>query len=129
MDFINTILSVFYNYADFDGRSKRSEFWYFISLYLVINIILLRVMIYFPENDNLHTVYILLTILYIAFQVAFIIPIISLSVRRLHDIGKSGWLILIALLPIIGIAILLVLYLKKSQDTANNYGPVPIESN
>lgn len=129
MDFINTISSVFNNYADFEGRAKRSDFWYFIGLYLVINMVLLPVMNYFPEEEKLQTIYILITIFYIVFQVGFIIPIISLSVRRLHDIGKSGWFILIALIPIIGNIALIVLYLKKSQNSSNHYGPVPIGAN
>ena len=56
---------------------------------------------------------------------AFLLPSLGIAVRRLHDIGKSGWWIFISLIPLIGAIILLVWWCKDSQMEPNEYGPVP----
>ncbi|MAJ32884.1 MAG: hypothetical protein CMC18_09645 [Flavobacteriaceae bacterium] len=68
-----------------------------------------------------------LGILYIIYALFVFIPGLAVAVRRLHDVGKSGWMLLIALIPLIGAIWLLVLYLTNSNPGENKYGPNPKE--
>ncbi len=129
MSFVNSVKSTFNNYADFDGRANRREFWCFTFSYFLISTLLFILIEHLHGIEQIHSIYILITILFIVFQVAIFIPIISLSVRRLHDIGRSGWYILIILIPIVGFITLLIFYLSKSQKGSNVYGQEPIKVN
>ena len=96
---------VFENYANFNGRARRSEYWYFIlfnalfSFALTILDNLLGLQFGTADSGVLNTIY----------SLAVFIPSLAVSVRRLHDIGKSGWLLLIAYASIIFLAALLIL--------------------
>lgn len=103
-----------YKYAEFEGRARRSEFWYFALFNFIVSAGLGMVDM-FTGLGFLSTVY----------GLAVIIPGIAVGVRRLHDTGKSGWWLLVALIPMIGWIILLVFYLQDSQFHANEYGPNP----
>ncbi len=129
MNFLNSVKSAFNNYADFDGRANRQEFWCFTCSYLLISTLLFMLIEYLHGVEQIHSIYILITILFIVFQVAIFIPIISLSVRRLHDIGRSGWYMLMILIPIVGFITLLIFYLSKSQEGSNAYGQKQIKVN
>lgn len=108
-------LLAFKKYAVFKGRSTRSEFWYFYLAYIIIAIIL-SILSSFAKS---------LDVLVILFGIVSIIPILAISVRRMHDIGKSGWNYLWNLLPIIGNIYFIVLLCTKSQEGDNKYGPNP----
>ena len=104
-------------YADFRGRATRSEFWYFTLFYVIIAIILqlldakvLNPMLGMTAEQAMQG-----GILQILFALALIIPSIAVGVRRLHDIGKSGWWMLLALVPVIGILILIFLFVQESK--------------
>ena len=84
---------VFENYANFDGRARRSEYWYFVLLNIIFVILALLI------NPGLYGLYALFVLL----------PGLAVSVRRLHDVGKSGAWLFISLVPIIGGIWLLVL--------------------
>lgn len=99
----------FKKYAEFNGRSTRSEYWYFVLANFILSIILS----FFSDTIS------------IIYGLIIIIPSLALGVRRLHDIGKSGWNILWGLLPIIGMIYLIILYCRKSQEVGNVYGPNP----
>ncbi len=108
----------FKKYADFNGRSTRSEYWYFYLCYIIVFAII-WLLSFFEES---------LSILTILFGLATLIPSLAVAVRRLHDIGKSGWNILWSFLPLIGSIILLVFFCTDSQAGQNEYGPNPKEA-
>lgn len=121
MNFGQAIGSGFRNYIGFGGRACRSEFWYwvlFANLVSLGTVILDRVL--FPENT--------LGPLAALFALAVLLPGLAVSFRRLHDIDKSGWWILISLAPIIGWVILIVWAIKKGDETTNRFGSNPLAS-
>ena len=101
------------NYANFSGRARRAEFWWFVLANLIIYVILGILM---GVSD-------IFFVLYVVYGLAVLVPSIAVAVRRLHDTGKSGWFILIGLIPLVGFIILLVFYLQDSQQGSNEHGP------
>ncbi len=101
-------------YADFAGRSRRKEYWMFLLMNLIISLVLGVVagMIGFRWIGYLYTVFVF-------------IPSIAVGVRRLHDTGRSGWWLLIGLIPIIGVLILIYFFILDSASGDNEYGPNP----
>lgn len=112
------------NFTFFSGRSSRTEYWMFVLFNTMFAILFYSLDLIFKlgfEKLGFGPLY----LLYILF--AFI-PGLALTVRRLHDVGRKGLFILIALLPVIGSIWLLVLFLTKSDDDENDYGEKPINS-
>lgn len=123
---MNYFLDVVKNhYADFDGRARRSEYWYF-TLFNVLGAIaiLLVTMALGAISDILGMVG---TLAYLAYALGLLIPGIAVAVRRLHDTGKSGWWMLIAFIPLAGI-VLLVFMCMDSDPGVNAFGPNPKEA-
>jgi uncharacterized membrane protein YhaH (DUF805 family) len=108
VDFMTSVKTVLSKYADFNGRARRSEFWWWVLAVEILNIIL-RVGV---------------PILGLLLALAVIVPNLAVGSRRLHDTGKSGWLQLIAL-TVIGIIPLIVFYCQDSEAAPNKYGPNP----
>jgi len=102
---------------EFNGRSRRSEYWWF---YLLIVLIELPIAFILRINCTQEAWDLLSSIL----QVVFWIPVLGVSVRRLHDAGRSGWWLLLALTGI-GNIVLLVWFCMDSNPTENEYGPNP----
>jgi len=96
-------------YADFTGRARRTEYWMFILIYMIINVVLA---VFGME------------IISGLVGLALLIPSISIAARRLHDTGRSGWWQLIVLIPVIGFIVLIVFLAQDSHD-ANDYGVNP----
>lgn len=111
---MNWYLHVLSNYAVFGGRARRSEYWYFALFYFIIAVVL-----YFI-GAMIKT-----ALLYDLYVLATIIPSIAVTVRRLHDTGRSGWWWLILLVPVIGWIVMLVFCLQEGQHGANQYGADP----
>lgn len=121
-------LKVLKNYVGFQGRARRKEYWMFFLFHTIISIILyLPVFITSPTfNDGgISDEFILFTILYFLYLLAVFLPVLAVTVRRLHDSGKSGWWYLIALVPYAGGIVLLVFMCLDSDVGHNNYGPNP----
>ncbi len=113
-------LEVLKKYAVFDGRARRKEYWMFFLINLLISVVLIAI-------DSLigtfsQTGFGLPQGLY---SLAVLIPSIAVTVRRLHDIGRTGWWILIGLIPVIGGIVLLIFMVLDSQPGVNQYGPNP----
>ncbi len=108
-DFTNSVISCFNKYFDFETRSSRKEFWYW-QLFRI----LMFLSITYLESLGLSG------LLFIS-NFIFLIPEIAVSIRRLHDINKSGWWILLTI-TIIGIIPLIYFYCIKGDDGANDYG-------
>ena len=120
MGFMDALTTVFRNkYATFSGRASRSEYWW---SYLGIAVISMALQIIGSLNESLGLLFGL-----VAFAGLFtlLIPTLSVNVRRLHDTGKSGWMLLIILIPCIGFILWLVWMIEDGHAHANAYGPVP----
>ncbi len=122
-------LKVLKNYAGFTGRARRMEYWMFV-LFNVIFLIIASILdsllgINFGSGAGAAVG---VGPIYTIYALAVLIPSIAVAVRRLHDIGKSGWWIFISLIPLVGPIWLLVLYFTDSQPGANEYGPNPKEA-
>tara|TARA_B110000879_G_C10971539_1_gene431619 strand:- start:363 stop:701 length:339 start_codon:yes stop_codon:yes gene_type:complete len=102
---------VFENYVNFDGRARRSEYWYFILFNTIFSLIFATV------SSQLYFVYV----------IAIILPSLAVAVRRLHDIGKSGVWLFISFVPIIGGIWLLVLLATQGDSDYNEFGSDPKE--
>jgi uncharacterized membrane protein YhaH (DUF805 family) len=100
----------------FNGRSRRSELWWFFLFNIIIEIIIIILANLITPN--------LIFLLYIYALIAFL-PGLGLVIRRLHDIGKSGWYIFIAFIPLVGAFILLYFYCLDSENQSNEYGESP----
>jgi uncharacterized membrane protein YhaH (DUF805 family) len=117
----------FQNYCNFNGRARRSEYFYFFLIIWVINTILFYGIFIAasdsPYDDNNNEM--LFLVLWFLFSAITLVPELSLTVRRLHDTGRSGWYVLFLLLSIIGVCILLIFLCEDSQNFTNEYGPSP----
>ena len=116
-------LAVIKKYAQFSGRARRKEYWMFFLFNTIFSIVasILDNIVFGTSIEGFGYIY----ILYVLFA---IIPSLAVGVRRLHDIGKSGWWLLISLIPIVGLW-LLVLLITDSQHGTNQYGSTPKEVN
>jgi uncharacterized membrane protein YhaH (DUF805 family)/uncharacterized RDD family membrane protein YckC len=121
---MNWYLEVLKKYAVFSGRARRKEYWYFI-LFSVIMIIPITVIDYVTGTFNAKVGMGLLGAIY---MLAVWIPNIAVSVRRLHDTDRSGWWLLIILVPLIGFIVLLVFTVKDSDPRENRFGSNPKET-
>jgi uncharacterized membrane protein YhaH (DUF805 family) len=108
-------------YAVFSGRSRRKEYWYYVLFVAIISIVLNIIDGLLGTYDSSAGVGLLSTI----FSLAVLIPSIAVSVRRLHDIDRTGWWVLIGLVPLIGWIVLLVFHVQDSTPGTNRYGPNP----
>ena len=114
-------LTVLKKYAVFSGRARRKEFWMFFLFNVIFSflaVILDNVLGTVSEDTGYGIIYSLYTL-------AVLLPGLAVLVRRLHDIGKSGWWIFISLVPLIGSIVLLVFLATDSQPGENQYGPNP----
>ncbi|WP_394775200.1 DUF805 domain-containing protein [Flavobacterium sp.] len=112
---------VFENYANFKGRARREEFWFYSLAGLIISIVLMII----DQVSGLTFGVAKTGILGLIYGLAVFLPGFAVSVRRLHDINKSGWLSLIILIPLIGAIWLLVLFCKEGDQGRNGYGEDP----
>lgn len=117
-------------YADFSGRARRTEYWMFVLFNFIFSIVAvgLDYMLGFGlslSDEYGDTVQIPYGYIFIAYTLAMLIPGLAVAVRRLHDVGKSGWMLLVGLIPLIGGIWLLVLYCTDSQDGSNKWGDNP----
>jgi uncharacterized membrane protein YhaH (DUF805 family) len=118
---MNWYLAVLKNYAGFSGRARRKEYW----MFALFNFIFLIVAMIIDNVAKTTVGELPYGIFYSLYAIAVLIPGLAVAVRRLHDVGKSGWMILIALIPIIGAIWLLVLMVTDSNPGENEYGANP----
>ncbi|MEO3433885.1 DUF805 domain-containing protein [Inquilinus sp. CAU 1745] len=121
MGFGDAIKSGFSGYVKFGGRSSRSEYWYWVLFILLVQLVL----------GVIESAVLPITsrgILVGIFGLIVLLPNIAVSVRRLHDIDKSGWWLLIGLIPILGVIVLIVFFCLKGTDGDNRFGPDPLAS-
>lgn len=112
---MNWYLDVLKKYAVFTGRARRKEFWMFSFIVFAIDVVLMVIDGVIGTGGILYMIHVLATL----------VPSIAVAVRRLHDIGKNGWWVLISLVPLVGAIVLLVFLCKDSQPESNEYGANP----
>lgn len=123
MNLPQAVLSAFKNYTTFTGRAARSEFWYWVLFWIlaawVLNI--LDIAIFGAATIARNGLY----PLYSIFTIIAFLPSLAVTVRRLHDVDRSGWWIFILLIPIAGFLVLLYWYCSKGTPGMNRFGPEP----
>ncbi|MDV9190183.1 DUF805 domain-containing protein [Streptomyces sp. SR27] len=112
---MNWYLDVLKKYAVFNGRARRQEFWMFFLFNAIAAIIIMVV-------DMAISTY---PLLYVVYFLAILLPSLGVTVRRLHDTGRSGWWILIDLIPLVGAIILIVFLATEGDQHENAHGPNP----
>ncbi|MFP3975564.1 MAG: DUF805 domain-containing protein [Dehalococcoidia bacterium] len=108
-------LEVLKKYAVFSGRARRKEYWMFVLFNAIIAFVLAFAEVFVGGPGVLANLYTL----------AVLIPSVAVSVRRLHDITRSGWWLLVGLIPLIGTILLLIFMVQDSESGDNQYGPNP----
>lgn len=103
------------NYVGFQGRARRKEYWMFILFSIIVSIVL----------SILESIANIPSVLSGLYSLAVLLPSLAVGVRRLHDTGRSGWWLLISLIPLVGAIILIVFMCQDSQENENQYGPNP----
>ena len=112
---MNWYLDVLKKYAVFDGRARRKEYWMFFLFNIIIAFVLGIIEGIVGGPGVIGAIY----------GLAVLLPGIAVGVRRLHDTSRSGWWLLIGLVPIIGAIVLIVFFVQDSQPGDNQYGPNP----
>lgn len=115
MDFMTAVKHCFNNYFVIEGRAQRSQYWWYALFTFIVGIAAsgLDVVIGFP-------------ILYMIFALGTLAPSICVSIRRMHDKDKSGWWLLIGLVPIVGVLYLLYLFVTPGSAGENRFGADPL---
>jgi len=111
--FIAAYKTALQKYAEFGGRTSLGGYWRFFAVNFAISIVLYILTLASS----------IFVIVYFLYLLAVIIPGLAAAVRRLHDTGKSGWFVLIALIPIVGAIILIVFLAQAGNPGPNDYGP------
>jgi uncharacterized membrane protein YhaH (DUF805 family) len=110
MTFVDSIKTCFTKYADFNGRGSRSEYWWFVLFVVLVSAAMSRIS---PMISGL-------------FSLATLLPSVAAAARRLHDTDRSGWMQLIALIPLIG-WIVIIYFLAQEPKEPNRFGAVAAE--
>lgn len=114
MSFMDAVKTCFSKYVDFNGRARRSEYWYFCLFNVIVGLVATIL-------TKLTGIGLISTLV----SLAFLLPGLAVSVRRLHDIGKRWPYLLMALIPIAGPFIIIYYCVKDSEPGDNMFGPCP----
>ncbi len=118
---MNWFLEALGKFATFSGRSRRKEYWYFTLVYVIAEIVLAVV----DMATGLYSQSTGIGVLSGIFALAMILPSLSVTVRRLHDTGRSAWWLLIVLIPLLGAIVLLVFMILDGEPGSNRFGANP----
>jgi len=118
-------IKVLKQYADFSGRARRKEYWMFFLINFLISMAIGFVSGFIGGISQSASMASGMMILPMLYSLAVLIPGIAVGVRRLHDTGRSGWWLLISLIPIIGAIALIIFLVQDSQPGSNRYGENP----
>lgn len=109
MSFIDAVKACFTKYFDFSGRAKRPEYWWFFLFCFLVSLLLG----YVGE------------MIAMLFSLATFLPSLAVGARRLHDTNRSGWWLLLWLIPVLGWIVLIVFLVQEGETSDNEYGAVP----
>jgi uncharacterized membrane protein YhaH (DUF805 family) len=115
MNFGDAVRSCLQNYATFSGRARRSEFWFFMLFNLLVQVV----------AGVVDSMILGVGAIGAIATLGLFLPNLAVAVRRLHDTGRSGWLILVGLIPLIGWILLLVWYCSQGDSGPNRFGDDP----
>ncbi|MFG6082188.1 DUF805 domain-containing protein [Paracoccus litorisediminis] len=116
MNLFEAVGNVFANYATASGRASRSEYWWFTLFNIVVSVILGFIQGAQGAEFGISTIWVLVALL----------PGICVTIRRLHDLDRSGWWILVLLIPVVGYILLIVWFCMRGTAGANRFGPDPL---
>jgi len=120
VSFGQSISYCFSNYANFNGRARRSEFWWFFLFVLIVQVVVQTLFAVVVGTDS-----VIYSLLVFVLAVALAIPLYAAGSRRMHDTGKSGWLQLLILIPCVGGIVMIVLWAQAGNPAENQYGAPP----
>jgi uncharacterized membrane protein YhaH (DUF805 family) len=118
MNFGQAIASGFNNYVNFTDRAVRSAFWFWMLFYWLVLVVARLIDLALFYRATVPPIYLLAWL-------ALLLPTLAVAIRRLHDTNRSGWWILIGLIPLVGWIILIVWYCEAGTAGANRFGPDP----
>ncbi len=121
MTFTESISAVYGKYATFSGRARRSEYWWWVLFQAVAGVVIGLVAMGMGLGRDFGS-----DPLSLIWSLANLLPGIAVSVRRLHDLDKSGWWLLIALIPLIGAIVLIVWFCSRGTVGPNQHGIDPV---
>ncbi len=121
MEYFNKyFVDVVKKYVVFEGRARRKEYWFFVLFFFLISLVLSvieRTLGLYASGVGFLT---------LVLNLGLLLPNLAVGARRLHDIGKSGWWLLISFIPILGAIVLLIFFCIRGENGENQYGPDPI---
>jgi len=117
-------IMVLQRYAEFEGRSRRTEYWMFVLFHFIVSVVLNVVGMAIDAIIGIGATVILPSLYYLA----TLLPALGVTIRRLHDTNRTGWWILISLVPVIGGIVLLIFLVLEGDPGDNQYGPNPKET-
>jgi uncharacterized membrane protein YhaH (DUF805 family) len=120
MGFQTAVKTCFSNYITFSGRAPRPEYWYFVLFLAIGSAVTIILDVAVMPADTMVSPFNSI------FGLVTFCPILAVSIRRLHDVDKSGWWILLALVPLVGAIVLLVWYCSLGTRGDNRFGPNPL---
>jgi uncharacterized membrane protein YhaH (DUF805 family) len=115
MGFGEAISAGFSNYVNFNDRAPRSEYWYWILFTVIAEVVVAAI----DRALGIHLIAALLVL-------AIVIPTFAVTIRRLHDLDRSGWWIFLSFIPLIGGIILLIWFCTRGTEGPNRFGPDPL---
>ena len=116
MNFGEAIASGFSNYVNFSSRAARSEYWYWVLFNVLAQVV----------TEIIDNAVIGISLTTAIFSLAVLLPGIAVAARRLHDVDRTGWWLLLAFVPVIGLIVLLIWFCTKGTDGPNRFGPDPL---
>jgi uncharacterized membrane protein YhaH (DUF805 family) len=123
MSFTAAVRSVLSKYVEFGGRARRAEYWWFVLFSVLVGIVtsILDIALGTDFEGSVTSSGLFSLIA----NLALFLPSLAVAVRRLHDLDRSGWWILIGLIPLIGVIVLLVFFVQDGTPGPNRFGPSP----
>ena len=125
MSMIDAVKHVFSNFATFSGRARRSEYWWFILFNMIVSAVLSRTGKQVPMELAGEIIMVKQSKLLSIYQLVVFLPGLAVMVRRLHDVGKSGWCYFWILLPVAGWIMILIWLCREGEHRTNRFGPDP----
>jgi uncharacterized membrane protein YhaH (DUF805 family) len=117
MGFADAIATCFQKYVVFSGRARRPEYWYWVLFSFLLGILLVIIDLIVFGGSSLFSTLV---------SLALFLPSLAVAIRRLHDIDRVGWWILIALVPLVGSIILIVMLCQRGTAGPNRFGLEPV---